>query len=98
MLERMLPNTTCRLNAHLYSSHGGVLPVHGTFDVILNKDHVDGELQLTPEEGQPYSLAFGGQEVTLMELVLNERGDVLTEVTSFYPDTIQSCLATCKQP
>ncbi len=97
VLERLLPNTRCQLNVHLYNSHGGALPLQGVFHVILNKDHPDGEMQLTPVQGLPFELKFGGQEVTLMELVIDENAKVMLEATTFYPEADYRCQATCEK-
>lgn len=95
-LNQLLPNTICRLNVHLYSTHEGTLPLEGRFHVILNKDHKDGEQQLTPKDGALFILTFPGQELTLMELVIDREGKVYTEATSFYPEAPYRCIATCK--
>lgn len=96
MRERLLPNTFCQLNAHLYNVHGGELPVEGLVHVILNKDDPALEFALTPKTGLSYELSKHGAEVTLMTLVIGDDGTILREATGTYPDTPFVCLATCK--
>lgn len=93
-IDQLPPNTVCVLNAHLYSSRGGTIPLSGVFHVILNKDNPDEEI-LTTAEGLPYELRHKGEEVTLMQLVINEDGQVMRDATLFFPETPFVCLATC---
>lgn len=94
--ERLLPNTYCQLNVHLFSVHGGSLPIEGIFHVILNKDDATREIALTPKKGLAYELTTYGAEATLMTLVIDDNGAVLDDATSMYPDAPFECLATCK--
>ncbi|PIR82264.1 hypothetical protein COU20_03875 [Candidatus Kaiserbacteria bacterium CG10_big_fil_rev_8_21_14_0_10_59_10] len=92
-VQKMPPNTFCRINAHLYSSHGGMMPVKGDLTVILDKDAPTEEL-LTPEKGLPFSIVYKGEEVTLFELAWDERGQLIQGAIAMYPNVPLSCLAT----
>lgn len=93
-LPRLPPNSLCTLNVHLYSAKGGALPIQGRFHAILHKDHVD-ELPLTPVDGTSFALTHKGQEITLLQLLIDEAGAVMPDVTVLYPNTAEQCLATC---
>lgn len=96
MRDRLLPNTLCQLNVHLWSAHSGELPIDGEFHVILNKDDPVKEVRLTDKKGSKYSLSIPGEEVTLAQLVINDVGEIYTEASALYPETAHQCMATCK--
>ena len=92
-VTKVPPNTFCRLNVHLYHSHGGILPVHGTMRVILNKDSSTTEKVVVETK---YELRRPGEEITVAQLVWDKDGEVIEEATVLWPTVKTEFIATRK--
>ncbi len=88
------PNTTCRLNVHLYHSHEGQFPLQGSVLVIQDKDS-DQEILVGDVS---FSLMFPGQELTILTAVWDERGNLIPEGTSVFPEAAMVAIATATPP
>ncbi len=80
-VEKVPPNTSCRINLHLYHSHGGKFPIEGRVTVVVNKDSPEEELAADV----PYELRFPGEERTAALLVWGPTGRLMREVTETFP-------------
>lgn len=89
-IPRMLPNTTCRINLHLYHSHGGKLPVVGNVVVIQDKDSDDETLVGDVE----FQLDFPGQEITTIVATWDDHGNLIQEAVEKFPEAPVELIAT----
>lgn len=90
LATRVPPNTVCNLNVHLYSTHGGVLPVTGMMLAIADKDGPDERLI-----GEvPFTLNHAGEEVTVITSVWDENGKIKEDAVAAFPDAPVRLIAT----
>ncbi len=86
------PLTRCWINAHLYHTHNGSMPVEGTLLAIQDKDNAHERLI----SRVPFKLTFPGEEITVIEVTWNERSVILDEVTETFPNTKLARIMTSK--
>ncbi len=84
------PNTACTFNVHLYSRHGGKLPVAGELLVIQNKD-ADAE---TLVGNVTFTLESPGQEITVLSAVWDTHGNLIPDAVEAYPAVKTNLIAT----
>lgn len=89
-VTRVPPNSTCWINAHLYNSHGGAIPVRVNVIVILNKD-ADNEYLLGNVD---FDIVVPGQEVTALIASWGAEGQPIKESVKVYPAAPQLPIAT----
>ena len=84
------PHAFCRVNAHLYHSHGGVLPVSGTLLVIANKDGEDEQLI----SSLAFTIRSPGEEITLLRVAWDGHSKVVKNSIAMWPDVETVKIAT----
>lgn len=77
------PNTSCRINVHLYHSHGGMLPIEGNLIAISNKDDTSKESLIAVVQ---FRLNKPGDEITLLYVSWDEEGQVIDDSVQTFPD------------
>ena len=75
------PNTFCQINAHLYHSHSGVLPVQGELLVIADKDADNEELLAA----LVFTFEKAGNELVLFTARWDNKGLVIKNSITIYP-------------
>jgi len=84
------PLTFCRLNVHLYHSHGGIMPFTGVFAMIADKD-ADNEKLLASGE---FVISEPGEESTLVTVSWDTRGRPILSSIKSYPNVDTVGIAT----
>lgn len=84
------PNTLCQVNAHLYHSHGGILPVEGGLLAIVNKDGENEKLIASLS----FRLIVPGEEITLLSVAWDSNSQVILDSVKKWPDIETIKLAT----
>ncbi len=80
-VTQMPPNSTCRVNVHLYHSHGGVEPVEGNVVVIQDKD---GENEKLVGDVK-FHIDFPGQEITALVATWDDHGNLIKDSVEKFP-------------
>lgn len=89
-VARIPANTTCAFNVHLYSSHGGAIPVDGKMLVIQDKDS-DKEVLVGDVA---FTLMVPGQEITVISATWGADGSLMKEAVELYPGASTTLIAT----
>lgn len=85
------PMTTCRVNAHLFNSHGGTLPVAGRLVAVHQKDSATLE---EPIANVLFSLSSYGEEITLLVSTWDKSGALMKDSIEMYPSVKTVLIAT----
>ncbi|QQG38289.1 MAG: hypothetical protein HYS26_01940 [Candidatus Kaiserbacteria bacterium] len=83
-------NTVCLINTHIWSRHGGPLPVKGTVLAIANKDSPRQKTIVNLE----FTIGQVGEECSLAQIVWDEKSDVLFDSVETYPNLPTQRIAT----
>jgi len=89
-INAMPANTTCRVNVHLYNSHGGTIPVDAEIIVIQDKDGDDETLVGDAK----IKLVVPGQEITAIVASWDGHGNLVKNSVQKFPDAPFQSIAT----
>lgn len=90
-IQKVPPLTKCLVNAHLYNTHGGALPITGKLISIHLKDNPTGEETIGIVV---FSLTEAGQEITLLEFRWDKNGVLEKDSVKAYPEIKTTAIAT----
>jgi len=89
-LGKVPATSGCIVNAHLYHSHGGTLPLLGTLTAISGKDGPDEKMLASVS----FELRLPGDEVTVLSVAWDENGEVKSDSIETFPLVATRNIAT----